>query len=135
MESVPPCSLIDYTALVYAAQAESGQITLQTDCDPDCPTVGLADTDRMMQVLGNLVSNALRHTPAGGQVTLAAECLDGQVQLAVRDTGSGIAAEDLPYVFDRFYRADKARQADGATGLGLAIARSLVESAWEAISP
>ncbi|MEZ4519939.1 MAG: HAMP domain-containing protein [Chloroflexota bacterium] len=83
MESVPPCSLIDYTALVYAAQAESGQITLQTDCDPDCPTV-VADTDRMMQVLGNLVSNALRHTPAGGQVTLAAECLDGQVQLAVR---------------------------------------------------
>lgn len=84
------------------------------------------DEGRMLQVLKNLVENALRYTPEKGKITLSAEAGD-QVQLRVTDTGSGIAPEDLPYVFDRFYRADKARGANsGKMGLGLAICKALV---------
>jgi signal transduction histidine kinase len=83
----------------------------------------------MRQVIGNLVANALHHTGEGGTVALEA-LRDGAsaVLLRVRDTGSGIAQEDLPYIFDRFYKGDSARaEGHGASGLGLAIARSLVE--------
>lgn len=85
------------------------------------------DADRLAQVLRNLLSNALRHTPAGGQVTVQVRQTDGQVQLQVADTGSGIPPEDLPHIFDRFYRGDKSRSRQGGgAGLGLAIARQLV---------
>jgi two-component system sensor histidine kinase BaeS len=87
------------------------------------------DVDRLRQVVGNLVSNALRYTPAGGSVTLRAWEQGKQVRIAVADTGQGIAPKDLPHVFDRFYRADAARdRASGGSGLGLAIARALVEA-------
>jgi len=80
----------------------------------------------MLQVLKNLVDNALRYTPAGGSITLSAAA-DARVQLRVKDTGTGIEPEDLPYVFDRFYRADKARSGNsGKLGLGLAICKALV---------
>ncbi|MCC9078775.1 sensor histidine kinase [Litorilinea aerophila] len=82
----------------------------------------------MVQVLGNLVGNALRYTPAGGTIELAAYPTAGGVVLQVRDTGSGIDPEDLPYIFERFYRGDKARHENGESGLGLAIAKSLVEA-------
>ena len=85
----------------------------------------LGDPARLRQVLLILLDNALRHTPAGGQVTLAAAPAGHTVEISVADTGAGIAPEHLPHVFDRFYRADPARSGDG-TGLGLAIARSLV---------
>lgn len=124
---VSPCVLLAQTELTYRAQAQAQAITIRIDCPPGTPFVTV-DADRMMQVLGNLVGNALRHTPAEGHVMLRAQATDGQVQLVVADTGSGIAPGDLPYIFDRFYRADQARQSDGATGLGLAIARSLVEA-------
>lgn len=82
----------------------------------------------MAQVLGNLVSNALRYTPTGGQIILSACAGETEVSLQVHDTGSGIAAEDLPYIFNRFYRADETRQQrHGESGLGLAIAKPLVE--------
>ncbi|MEZ4592261.1 MAG: sensor histidine kinase [Chloroflexota bacterium] len=87
------------------------------------------DLDRLVQVLGNLISNALRRTPAGGHIRLAAE--DGPHQrlvLRVQDSGASIAPEDLPHVFDRFYRGDKSRSQNGESGLGLAIARSIVEA-------
>ncbi|MFW6097273.1 MAG: sensor histidine kinase [Chloroflexota bacterium] len=112
---------------VHAPQAEAGSIALQVDVAPDLPQVRL-DPARMRQVIGNLVSNALRHTAAGGSVTLQAARDDDGVVLRVQDTGSGIAGEDLPHIFDRFYRGDTARGAGrAASGLGLAIARSLVE--------
>jgi len=87
----------------------------------------LGDPARLRQVLLILLDNALRHTPAGGQVTLAAAPNGRSVEITVADTGTGIAPEHLPHVFDRFYRADPARGGEG-TGLGLAIARSLVNA-------
>lgn len=88
-----------------------------------------ADEDRIEQVFTNLVDNAIRHTPNGGRVTLAVEKFPKNVALSVIDTGSGIPEEDLPYVFERFYKADKARtRGKSGTGLGLAIAKNIVES-------
>jgi two-component system sensor histidine kinase BaeS len=87
------------------------------------------DAQRIGRVLANLTSNALRHTPTGGQVHLSARCTASGIEVEVRDTGEGIRPEDLPYVFDRFYRGEKSRsRATGGAGLGLAIARGIVEA-------
>jgi signal transduction histidine kinase len=123
---VEPRGLLEHTALAYLPVAESRGITLVVE-GGDVPPV-MVDPDRLLQVLGNLVSNALRHTGTGGRVALSAVRSNGQVLLRVQDTGPGIPTEDLPYIFDRFYRGDKSRSSDGASGLGLAIARSLVEA-------
>lgn len=124
---VAPRSLLEHTALAYLPQAEARGIALQVEGD-EVPPVDV-DLDRMVQVLGNLVANALRHTPDGGQVVLAASRQGDEAWLTVRDSGPGIPLEDLPHIFDRFYRGDKARTGDdGSSGLGLAIARSLVEA-------
>jgi signal transduction histidine kinase len=81
------------------------------------------------------MSNALRYTPEGGEITLRAEADNGGVRLLVADNGSGIAAEDLPFIFERSFRGDKARRLlNGETGLGLAIAKSLVEAQGGKIS-
>jgi two-component system sensor histidine kinase BaeS len=86
-----------------------------------------ADVERMGQVLGNLLDNALRHTPAGGTVTVTADRDRSGVRITVADTGEGIAAEHLPHVFERFYRADAARdRSRGGSGIGLAIVRAIV---------
>lgn len=98
---------------------------------PPAPALTVnGDYDRMEQVLGNLLANALRHTPAGGTVKLAGESTPGGVRLVVSDSGEGIASEDLPFVFDRFWRGDRARTHSAGTGsgLGLAIARQLVQA-------
>ncbi|MEW5992235.1 MAG: ATP-binding protein [Chloroflexota bacterium] len=99
------------------------------------PGLGVeADADRLRQVLGVLIDNAIRHTTAGGQVSIAASGRDDGLRLEVTDTGPGIAPADLPHVFERFYRADPARARDtGSSGLGLAIAKSLVEAHGGAI--
>jgi two-component system sensor histidine kinase ResE len=98
-------------------------------------TTALVDPDKMEQVLTNLIDNALRHTPNEGTVTLRARG-DKTLLLEVSDTGSGIPQEDLPFVFERFYKADKARTRGkaGGTGLGLAIAKNLVEAHGGTIS-
>ena len=89
----------------------------------------------MAQVLDNLTSNALRHTPAGGTLTVSAELVGEMVALAVSDTGRGIAAEHLPHVFERFYRVDPARdRASGGSGIGLAISKALSEAHGGSIS-
>ncbi len=89
----------------------------------------------MAQVLENLVSNALCYTPEGGEITLSARADASTVKLQVQDNGTGIAPEDLPLVFDRFYRADESRQRNGTeSGLGLAIAKSIVEAHGGSIS-
>ncbi len=116
--------------IVAAHQAQAGQkgVALVMNALPDLPLVQV-DPERMVQVLGNLVSNALRFTPDGGQITLSAAAKADTLLLRVVDTGCGIAPEDVPYIFDRFYRADQSRhQYQGESGLGLAIARSIVEA-------
>ncbi|GAA5513029.1 adaptive-response sensory-kinase SasA [Deinococcus carri] len=93
-----------------------------------CPAPQVrADFERALQVLSNLLSNALRHTPPGGRVTLTVQEAGGQVKFAVQDTGSGIPAEHLGRIFERFYRADPARTRGEGSGVGLTIARGLVE--------
>jgi len=89
-----------------------------------------ADPDRLAQILRNLLANALRYTPNGGSITVSAQTLsEDTLRVSVADTGEGIAAEDLPHVFDRFYRGDKShRRSSGSTGLGLAIAKAWVEA-------
>ena len=118
-------------AATYAAAADAQQIALRVDAPESLPMVR-ADGDRLAQVLQNLVTNALRHTPAGGSITVAlagSAQPAGQVRAEVRDTGEGIDAEDLPHVFERFYRGDPSRaRSSGGTGLGLSIARTLIEA-------
>jgi signal transduction histidine kinase len=96
---------------------------------PDTPLRVVGDSQRLTQVLLNLLTNALEHTPTGGRVTTDAHQVEREVQVSVRDTGEGIPGEDLPHIFERFYRADEARSPEtGSSGLGLSIARSLVEA-------
>ncbi len=102
-------------------------INLQVQVAPNLPKIKV-DPERMAQVLGNLTSNALRHTPAGGTVIFAVKAGKKGVMLQVQDTGSGIDEEELPYIFHRFYRGDRSRQQTGESGLGLAIAKSIVEA-------
>jgi signal transduction histidine kinase len=119
----------------FGPQAADRSVTLALDLPPELPRV-VADWRRIAQVLGNLLTNALRHTPQGGCVTLSAvvipppggEAGRGVVEVTVVDTGTGVPPEDLPYIFERFWRGDKSRsRAGGGIGLGLAIARQLVE--------
>jgi signal transduction histidine kinase len=124
---VPPRELLERTAAAHLPRAQQLEIDLQVTDEANVPVVNV-DPERMAQVLGNLVSNALRHTPVGGQISLAARQRGNNVVLSVQDNGVGIAPDKLPRIFDRFYRGDEARQAhEGESGLGLAIAKSLVE--------
>ncbi|OGR94054.1 MAG: hypothetical protein A2V88_10125 [Elusimicrobia bacterium RBG_16_66_12] len=89
----------------------------------------LADRDQFRQILANLLDNAIKYTERGGRVEVSAEASAGGLSVAVRDTGAGIPADDLPRVFERFYRVDKARSREaGGTGLGLSIVKHLVEA-------
>ncbi len=125
-QSVAPQALLEQLAESYRHEAEQKAVVVQVQAEPELPALS-ADPGRMLQVLGNLVSNALRYTPAGGRIVLSARARGHGVLLAVQDNGTGITPEDLPHIFDRFYRGDKSRQEQGESGLGLAIARSLVE--------
>jgi two-component system OmpR family sensor kinase/two-component system sensor histidine kinase BaeS len=120
-------STVESLALVANAQG----VTLTFQHPGDLPTVQ-ADPDRVDQILRNLLANALRHTPSGGSITVSAIARHNAVEIAVSDTGEGVAPEDLPHIFDRFWRADPARARGGrwndSSGLGLSVAQSLVEA-------
>jgi signal transduction histidine kinase len=124
---VDPAALVQGAARRYAVAAGERDVTLTAE------TAGVgaarldADAERLAQVLDNLVGNALRYTPEGGDIVIGATEEQETVRLWVQDSGPGIAAADLPYIFDRAYRGDAARHG-GAAGLGLAIARSLVRA-------
>ena len=154
--------LVEAAVAPFAAQAAAQEVALAVDVAPELLPIQ-ADPDRVRQVLHNLLANALRHTPAGGTITLCARtevqelrtessehhartevrglrtefperqasvlCPQSSVLITVEDTGAGIATDDLPHVFDRFWRADRSRSREqGGSGLGLAIARQLVEA-------
>ncbi len=122
-----PRALLEELAAAYEHRAAQTGVTLQIRANHYVPPIQV-DPDRMKQVLSNLVNNALRYTPAGGQIFLSAVQRDDQILLGVQDSGAGITPEALPHVFERFYRGDPARpEQSGASGLGLAIAKSIVE--------
>ncbi len=128
---IAPHGLLEQVQAAYQHAADSKGIDLTTQAAPNLPRIN-ADPDRMMQVLGNLVSNALRYTPEGGRIAVSGQpsAASGQplVKFTVADTGSGINPTDISRIFDRFYRVDDARNGEGGeTGLGLAIAKSIVE--------
>ncbi len=112
----------------YRQTASEKAIELALDVAPALPSV-LADRDRLAQILTNLLGNALRYVSHGGKITIRAWREDPWVKIAVIDNGPGIPADELPHIFERFWRGDKARRRDtGGSGLGLAIVKSLVEA-------
>ncbi|MET9907575.1 HAMP domain-containing sensor histidine kinase [Streptomyces sp. NPDC006476] len=124
-EPVRADDLLDQVAAAHRVAAAGAGVTLHTETDGSAWLD--ADPVRMRQALGNLVSNALRHTPADGTVTLAARRDGDEVVFTVTDTGTGIAPQDLPHVFERFWRAEKSRsRRTGGSGLGLPIVRHLI---------
>ncbi|WP_322510483.1 sensor histidine kinase, partial [Chloroflexus sp.] len=127
-EIVAPVMLVNEAVRSFAQSAAERDIRLTASTADDLPDIEV-DPQRIAQVLGNLISNALRHTPAGGMVSVTVAAEPNGVIFRVSDTGPGIAPADLPHIFDRFYRADRARtRSSGGAGLGLAIARRLVEA-------
>jgi len=133
-QPIAPATLLHRIAAIYAHQAEQQGIALRVAAHEQLPALHV-DADRMVQVLSNLVSNALRYTPTGGSITISAVQSGEDMLLSVQDTGQGIAPATLPHIFDRFYRADNARaQSQGESGLGLAIAKALVEAHGGSVS-
>ncbi len=126
-EPLDAVDLVEQVTAAHRAAAAVAGVTVTANVRPPVPVEG--DPGRLRQALGNLVGNALRYTPSGGQVTVSAFAADGQATISVGDTGAGIAPEHLPHIFDRFYRADPSRSREtGGSGLGLAITRHIVEA-------
>ncbi len=125
LQPVPVADILQPAVVRLQAQAERAGLELRLSVPDDLPTV-LADAERARQVVSNLVHNAVKFTPAG-KVEVAAGRQGGEVVISVRDTGVGIPEEDLPRIFERFYKADRARSG-GGTGLGLAIAKHVVQA-------
>jgi two-component system OmpR family sensor kinase/two-component system sensor histidine kinase BaeS len=111
----------------FEPAAESKAVHLSFHAAEGLPEV-MADPDRLAQIMNNLMTNALRHTPEGGSIAVSAAAAENAVEVTVTDSGEGIAPEDLPHIFDRFWRGDRSRsRVGGGSGLGLAIVRALVE--------
>jgi signal transduction histidine kinase len=123
--------LISDTLEGFSARAQARGLTLHGSVDSQVDPVWMA-SDKIGRVLRNLIENAIRHTPAGGDIQLGAEVQDGMILVSLKDSGDGIAPEDLPRIFERFYRGEKSRSREGfdsgGAGLGLAIAKGLIES-------
>jgi histidine kinase len=129
LQPVDVVSVVRSVTKRIISQSESKRISLDFELAPDLPRV-LADEDRTVQVLTNLVGNALQYTPEGGRIIISAQQIKNEVQISVRDTGIGIPSEHLGHIFDRFYRVDKSRsrRAGGGSGIGLTIVRALIEA-------
>lgn len=135
-ENVNVGELLSDTLTSFSGQAEALGIDLKGQGKEDGrPLEVRGDYERLLQVLANLVANALNHTPPGGRITLAADAVLEGVRITVTDTGNGIPPEDLPMIFERFWKGDRARtrKEDGGSGLGLSICRQLVRSHGGAI--
>ncbi len=127
-QGVKPRKLLKDLEASFQHLASQKDIQIRLETDSDLPNLTL-DPGRMTQVLSNLLKNALQHTPAGGQILLAARNVPESVELSIMDTGPGVEGQEIEHIFDRFYRADKARNREaGGSGLGLAIAKSIVQA-------
>lgn len=126
LKPVTVCDLLDSASKRMQLQAERAGLSLRVACGDDLPQVKI-DFQRLEQVLVNLIHNAVKFTRAGGEIVVLAEAVNGFVQFAVRDNGPGIPADEVPRIFERFYRVDKSRTGSG-TGLGLSIAKHIVEA-------
>ena len=127
LQEVSPHKLLNDIHAAYSHIASQKNVKIQLDVPSEIPMLKI-DAGRMTQVLTNIFDNALRHTPEGGQIVLAAQTIDDNIQLSIEDSGPGIEGEDANRIFERFYRTDSARHRDaGGSGLGLAIAKSIVE--------
>ncbi len=128
LASVTPASLIERIQSNLGRQFEDKNIQLETYVEPNLPSI-LVDQDRIIQVLTNLVGNALQYTPSGGKVSLQVRREPSEVLFSIKDSGIGISAEQLTFIFNRFYRTDKSRaRASGGSGIGLTIAKALVQA-------
>lgn len=132
-QPVAPATLLAQIQMAHQVQADNQGVAIHIDNGSNLPQID-ADPDRMIQVLGNLVNNALHHTPSGGSITLSGHAHGDYVQINVADTGSGIPAADQAAIFERFYKVDKTRSQEGTSGLGLPIAKSIVEAHGGTIS-
>lgn len=134
LQPVEIAQLVDETVRSYRSTAAEKEIRVELALLGKLPTLNL-DAARMRQVLLNLLSNGVRYTPVGGEIRVAVEQVGETVEIRVKDSGVGIEPENLPYIFDRFYRTDKARTREkGGTGLGLAIVKALTEAHGGAVS-
>jgi two-component system phosphate regulon sensor histidine kinase PhoR len=124
---IDAAALVRETARRFAQQAERAGLTISAQT-PDAPLRLMGDDERLERALGNLVSNAIKFTPAPGAVAVIAEAVDGAVALRVRDTGVGIEPEQRARVFERFYKADRGREGGSGTGLGLAIVKHIAQA-------
>ena len=112
---------------IHKQRATQKNIAINLQIAPDLPEIS-ADAGRMVQVLSNLVDNAISYIPAGGTITISAQVVGKNLEMKVQDSGPGIAENELERIFDRFYRSDPSRQRnESGSGLGLAIAKSIVE--------
>lgn len=127
LQTIDLSSVLQNAAANFSLAADAQNVHVQVSNLPSL--VVRADSDRVAQVLRNLLANALRHTPEGGTISIDAQPEEKFVRVTVHDTGEGIAPQDIPHVFERFYRADKSRtRATGGTGLGLAIAKAWIDA-------
>lgn len=128
LEPVSPAHLIETVVSHLNRQFEEKGIQLETKLNPDLPNV-FVDQDRILQVLTNLVGNALQYTPTGGSVTITAARVKSEIVISIADTGIGISPDHLPFIFNRFYRTDKSRaRVSGGSGIGLTIAQALIKA-------
>lgn len=128
-EDVPLVAVIERMTHKFDQTAKEKHVRLHIETNFSDETLISIDEDRIEQVLTNLIDNAIRHTPADGSVTVSIENEQNYAKIQIKDTGQGIPQDDLPYVFERFYKADKARtRSKGGTGLGLAITKNIVEA-------
>jgi signal transduction histidine kinase len=123
----PPEKLLQDIKKAYNHQAKQKKVALSLKVAADLPEIEI-DPQRMREVISNILDNALRYTPEGGNISLSAEIVENSIEMKFRDSGPGVAADELDKIFERFYRTETSRtREEGGSGLGFAIAKSIVE--------